>query len=101
MTWNTLKPRLKKKNLSKKNKQIKISESSARDWRFQCLARLYLDQQYTFLLTGHTATDRMETVLLKLIRGTSLNALTSFKINKIYKSVYPKYFNYSIFFNII
>ena len=99
------KEKRKKKEKSEKNDRFAkkskyfFSEAQGRDWRFRCLARLYLAGGYNIIFTGHTATDRAETALLQLIRGTTLQGMTGFKLTKIYKTIYPKYYNYSIFFN--
>ena len=90
---------LNKKKLYFVNKKVlDISEKQSRDWRFRCLSRIYLANSYKLLFTGHSATDRAETALLQLIRGTSLQGMTNFKLSKNYKWVYPKYYNYSNFF---
>ena len=99
---NWLNIRINKLSLSNTADQHKrllnFSEAQGRDWRFRCIARIYLTENYEIVLTGHTATDRSETALIQLIRGTSFRGLTSLGRNKTFKSVYPKYFNYSVFF---
>ena len=51
------------------------SEAAARTWRYKTFARLARAQSYTHVVTGHTASDRAETVLYNLIRGTGLDGI--------------------------
>ncbi len=51
------------------------SEAAARAWRYEVLAGLARANGYTHVVTGHTASDRAETVLYNLIRGTGLDGL--------------------------
>ena len=51
------------------------SEAAARTWRYETFAKLASLHGYTHVVTGHTASDRAETVLYNLIRGTGLNGL--------------------------
>ena len=51
------------------------SESAAREWRYVTLAWLARAKGYTHVVTGHTASDRAETVLYNLIRGTGLDGI--------------------------
>jgi tRNA(Ile)-lysidine synthase len=55
----------------------KIStQMAARDLRYSWFEDLILEFNYDFLLTAHHANDNLETVLINLTRGTSLNGLT-------------------------
>lgn len=53
------------------------SEAAARDWRYQALSAIAYENQYNYIVTGHTASDRAETVLYNLIRGTGADGLQS------------------------
>ncbi|MBN4001701.1 tRNA lysidine(34) synthetase TilS [Nostoc sp. LPT] len=56
------------------NKPIN-SEAAARDWRYQALSAIAQANNYQYIATGHTASDRAETLLYNLIRGTGANGL--------------------------
>ncbi len=63
-----------------------INEEKARDWRYKNLimkAKLLSSNNIYFpctrILTGHTATDRAETIIMNLARGTDLIGLSTLK----------------------
>ncbi|MEH2369507.1 tRNA lysidine(34) synthetase TilS [Nostoc sp.] len=56
------------------NKPIN-SEAAARDWRYQALNAIAQSNNYQYIVTGHTASDRAETLLYNLIRGTGADGL--------------------------
>jgi len=51
------------------------SEAAARQWRYQALVDLAQENNYNCIVTGHTASDRAETLLYNLIRGTGADGL--------------------------
>lgn len=51
------------------------SEAAARKWRYETFANVAREQGYLYVVTGHTASDRAETVLYNLIRGTGLDGI--------------------------
>ncbi len=51
------------------------TEAGAREWRYQVLAQLAQQQQFTCVVTGHTASDRAETLLYNLVRGSGADGL--------------------------
>ena len=71
---------------NKANKEEVTNEEKARDWRYKNLimrAKL-LSSKYIYfpcqrVLTGHTATDRAETMIMNLARGTDLIGLSTLK----------------------
>lgn len=51
------------------------SEAAARRWRYQVFEAVALAQGCTHVVTGHTATDRAETLLYNLVRGSGADGL--------------------------
>ncbi|BAY36041.1 PP-loop protein [Nostoc sp. NIES-2111] len=51
------------------------SEAMARDWRYQALSAIAQAHNYKYIVTGHTASDRAETLLYNLMRGTGADGL--------------------------
>lgn len=54
------------------------SELKAREIRYKILIKHSIEYNYKYIITAHTQTDKTETFLQHIIRGTSLNGLTSF-----------------------
>ena len=61
---------------------VPASEAAAREWRYGCLAAAALQGHCTHVVTGHTASDRAETVLLNLARGSHLRGLASLRASR-------------------
>jgi len=57
--------------------QIPKSEAEARAWRYQALTEIATAQHCTHLVTGHTKSDRAETMIYNLVRGSGLDGLTA------------------------
>jgi tRNA(Ile)-lysidine synthase len=51
------------------------SEAAARQWRYQVLTEIAQTQNYAVVVTGHTASDRAETLLYNLLRGSGMDGL--------------------------
>ena len=51
------------------------SEATARQWRYQQFLQIAFDYDYPCVLTGHTASDRAETLLYNLMRGSGSDGL--------------------------
>ncbi len=71
---------------SKANKEEVSTEQKARDWRYRNLltkAKLISSNDINFppirILTGHTASDRAETIIMNLARGTDLAGLSTLR----------------------
>jgi len=55
--------------------KVDTSEGAARQWRYQTLSKIARQQGYSTVVTGHTGSDRAETLLYNLIRGTGADGL--------------------------
>lgn len=55
--------------------EIPNSEATARQWRYQVLAEIAEEHHYPVIVTGHTKSDRAETLLYNLIRGSGSDGL--------------------------
>jgi tRNA(Ile)-lysidine synthase len=55
--------------------EVPSSEASARQWRYQVLAEVASEHGYHYVVTGHTASDRAETLLYNLLRGSGADGL--------------------------
>lgn len=53
------------------------SEAAARQWRYEIFSQLALETGYSIIVTGHTQSDRAETLLYNLIRGAGADGLQS------------------------
>lgn len=51
------------------------SEAAAREWRYAALRRIAEREDFSAIVTGHTASDRAETLLFNLIRGSGADGL--------------------------
>jgi tRNA(Ile)-lysidine synthase len=52
-------------------------EAAARQWRYQCFQQQAETANYAYVVTGHTASDRAETLLYNLLRGSGSDGLQS------------------------
>lgn len=66
--------------------QLNFTEQKARVYRYDKSYRIGIFYNYNTLLTGHTSTDQIETLLLNLFRGSSKQGLTSLSINQVLES---------------
>lgn len=55
--------------------EVNTSEAAARQWRYQALIEIAQAHGYPTVVTGHTKSDRAETVLYNLIRGAGADGL--------------------------
>ena len=56
---------------------LKETEAAARKWRYQALSEIAREQEFKYIVTGHTKSDRAETLLYNLIRGAGGNGLAA------------------------
>jgi tRNA(Ile)-lysidine synthase len=63
--------------LEKAPEKISETEAEARTWRYQRLIKIAQESQFNYVLTGHTLSDRSETLLYNLIRGSGLDGLSA------------------------
>ena len=61
---------------------LPTSEVEARNIRYQLIIEHAIKHKCSIIITGHTETDKIETFLQKLIRGTSLNGSISLKTSR-------------------
>lgn len=54
---------------------MKETEATAREWRYKSLIEIAEENQFTEVVTGHTLSDRSETLLYNLIRGSGSKGL--------------------------
>jgi tRNA(Ile)-lysidine synthase len=52
-------------------------EAAARQWRYQALGDMAQQHHYSLIATGHTASDRVETFLFNLWRGSGISGLVA------------------------
>ncbi|AKG22472.1 tRNA lysidine(34) synthetase TilS [Calothrix sp. 336/3] len=51
------------------------TEAAARNWRYQVLTEIAQASEYQYIVTGHTQSDRAETLLYNLMRGSGADGL--------------------------
>jgi tRNA(Ile)-lysidine synthase len=52
-------------------------EAAARQWRYKCFQQQAETENYAYVVTGHTQSDRAETLLYNLLRGSGSDGLQS------------------------
>ncbi|MDJ0572276.1 MAG: tRNA lysidine(34) synthetase TilS [Pleurocapsa sp. MO_192.B19] len=56
---------------------LKETEAAARKWRYQALVGIAREKEFKYIVTGHTKSDRAETLLYNLIRGAGADGLAA------------------------
>lgn len=54
---------------------IPTTEAAARQWRYQVFSQIAQKNHYAYVVTGHTKSDRAETLLYNLMRGSGSDGL--------------------------
>nr|YP_636527.1 hypothetical chloroplast RF62 [Zygnema circumcarinatum]Q32RJ9.1 RecName: Full=tRNA(Ile)-lysidine synthase, chloroplastic; AltName: Full=tRNA(Ile)-2-lysyl-cytidine synthase; AltName: Full=tRNA(Ile)-lysidine synthetase [Zygnema circumcarinatum]AAX45881.1 hypothetical chloroplast RF62 [Zygnema circumcarinatum] len=53
------------------------NEQLARNWRYELIRHVAICHNFSVIVTGHTASDRVETLIYNLIRGSGISGLQS------------------------
>ncbi len=61
----------------KSTQNLEETEAAARKWRYQTLVEIATEYRFSHIVTGHTASDRAETLLYNLIRGSGTDGMQS------------------------
>ena len=56
---------------------LKETEAAARDFRYQALVEVANEEGFDYIVTGHTKSDRAETLLYNLVRGAGSDGLAA------------------------
>ncbi|MGP0129622.1 MAG: tRNA lysidine(34) synthetase TilS [cyanobacterium endosymbiont of Rhopalodia musculus] len=57
--------------------QLKETEAAARNWRYKALTEIAQENNFPIIVTGHTQSDRAETLLYNLVRGAGNDGLSA------------------------
>ena len=57
--------------------RVATTEAAARQWRYHSLTKIAIAHNYPYIVTGHTKSDRAETLLYNLIRGSGADGLSA------------------------
>ena len=61
----------------KQAQNLRETEAAARKWRYQALIEIAQENNFQYIVTGHSKSDRAETFLYNLIRGAGADGLSS------------------------
>lgn len=64
-------------HLKKANITIPETEEAARKWRYQALREIAETYGFNYIITGHTMSDRAETLIYNLVRGAGSDGLSA------------------------
>ena len=59
------------------NTKLPETEAAARKWRYQALTEIATTNGFPYLVTGHTMSDRAETLVYNLVRGAGSDGLSA------------------------
>ena len=77
-----------------------FTEAGARRSRYQSCQRLATFHRFRILQVGHTASDRIETGVFHLLRGSGMRGVAGIQRSRIFRKLYPKRFSFSNFYAI-
>nr|YP_009106090.1 hypothetical chloroplast RF62 [Paradoxia multiseta]AIT94974.1 hypothetical chloroplast RF62 [Paradoxia multiseta] len=69
-----------------------FNEADARSWRYNTIHRIGGLYHFSTICTGHTASDRVETILFNFVRGSGIRGLSSLGWNRWFISSYPNWY---------
>lgn len=70
-----------------------LNEANARGWRYNSLQRIGGFYHFSTVCTGHTASDRIETVFFNFVRGSGTRGLSSLGWNRFFVTSYPNWYD--------
>ena len=70
-----------------------FNEADARTWRYNTIQRIGGLYHFSTICTGHTASDRVETILFNFVRGSGIRGLYSLGWNRWFISSYPNWYH--------
>jgi tRNA(Ile)-lysidine synthetase-like protein len=70
-----------------------FNEANARSWRYNTIQRIGDFYHFSTICTGHTASDRVETILFNFVRGSGIRGLSSLGWNRWFISNYPNQYH--------
>ena len=77
-----------------------FTEGGARRSRYQSCQRLATFHRFRILQVGHTASDRIETGIFHLLRGSGMRGVAGIQRSRLFRKLYPKRFSFSNFYAI-
>ena len=70
-----------------------FNEANARTWRYNTIQRIGGLYHFSTFCTGHTASDRIETILFNFVRGSGIRGLSSLGWSRWFIGGYPNWYH--------
>lgn len=70
-----------------------LNEAAARGWRYNSMQRIGGLYHFSTICTGHTASDRVETILFNFVRGSGVRGLSSLGWTRFFVTSYPNWYH--------
>ena len=70
-----------------------LNEAAARGWRYNSMQRIGGLYHFSAICTGHTASDRVETILFNFVRGSGIRGLSSLGWTRFFVTSYPNWYH--------